>query len=141
LLQEISECGVEASRLSIDPKTMIITDEDVKREKQGVSAMGFTGQGVGAAMSRRILGRFDSTPPLLARNVDELKPFIRDVVEVLDEEYTNGARILLEGTQGAALSLYHGFYPFVTSRDTTVAGCLSEAGIAWNKVRRVIYDM
>ena len=45
---------------------------------------------------------------------------------------------MLEGTQGSALSLYHGFYPHVTSRDSNVAGCLAEAGIAPARVRRVV---
>ena len=45
---------------------------------------------------------------------------------------------MLEGTQGAFLSIYHGSYPHVTSRDTCVAGCLSEAGIAPSLVRRTI---
>ena len=44
----------------------------------------------------------------------------------------------MEGTQGAGLSLYHGQYPYVTSRDTSVAGCLSEAGIPPSRVRRVV---
>jgi adenylosuccinate synthase len=46
--------------------------------------------------------------------------------------------VLLEGTQGTGLSLHHGFYPHVTSRDTTVSGCLAEAGIAALRVRRVL---
>ena len=40
--------------------------------------------------------------------------------------------------EGTALSLHHGFYPHVTSRDTTVSGCLAEAGIAPSRVRRII---
>jgi adenylosuccinate synthase len=44
----------------------------------------------------------------------------------------------LEGTQGTGLSLYHGSYPHVTSRDTTVAGCLAEAGISPHWVRKVV---
>ncbi len=46
--------------------------------------------------------------------------------------------MLLEGTQGTGLSLFHGYYPYVTSRDTTVSGCLSEAGIAPMRVRKVV---
>jgi len=34
--------------------------------------------------------------------------------------------------------LYHGSYPHVTSRDTSVAGCLAEAGIPPSRVRRVV---
>src|SRR5260370_1473368 len=56
----------------------------------------------------------------------------------VEKELSEGKRILIEGTQGTGLSLYHGDYPYVTSRDTTVAGCLSEAGIAPTSVRRVI---
>ena len=47
-------------------------------------------------------------------------------------------RILLEGTQGTTLSLHHGQYPHVTTRDTTVSGCLADAGIAPSNVRKVI---
>jgi adenylosuccinate synthase len=57
---------------------------------------------------------------------------------VLDEAFSRNLRVLLEGTQGTGLSLYHGDYPYVTSRDTTVAGCLAEAGIAVSRVRKVI---
>ena len=59
-------------------------------------------------------------------------------LEVLQETLAENGRICLEGTQGTALSLYHGPYPYVTSRDTTVSGCLSEAGIPPRRVRRVV---
>jgi adenylosuccinate synthase len=45
---------------------------------------------------------------------------------------------MLEGTQGTSLSLHHGHYPHVTSRATTAAGCLAEAGLAARHVRRVM---
>jgi adenylosuccinate synthase len=32
----------------------------------------------------------------------------------------------------------HGGYPYVTSRDTTVAGCLADAGIATTRVRKIV---
>ncbi|WP_241006563.1 adenylosuccinate synthetase, partial [Pseudomonas viridiflava] len=46
--------------------------------------------------------------------------------------------MLVEGTQGSALSIYHGNYPYVTSRDINIAGCLAEAGISPSRVRRII---
>ncbi|HEX5434799.1 MAG TPA: adenylosuccinate synthetase [Candidatus Angelobacter sp.] len=58
--------------------------------------------------------------------------------ELLEKAFASGRRILLEGTQGTGLSLYHGSYPHVTSRDTTVAGCLSEAAIPQNRVRKIV---
>lgn len=136
LLREIADCGVAFDRLSIDPQVMIITEEDRAAESELVSGIGSTGQGVGAATARRIMGR--ANPPLLAKDVPELRPFIRPASEVLDRAYASSQRIFLEGTQGTALSLYHGYYPHVTSRDTTVSGCLAEAGIPASRVRRVV---
>ena len=140
LLQEIAECEVDASRLSIDPQAMIIEPEDLKAEQTLVTSIASTGKGGGHAASRRILGRSGDMdiPVRLARDVPELRPYIRPAREVLDEAYRNGHRILLEGTQGTALSLYHGHYPHVTSRDTTTNGTLAEAGIGPRRLRRVI---
>jgi adenylosuccinate synthase len=136
LLHEIADCGVDFDRLSIDPQVMIITEADRAEEVRLVSGIGSTGQGVGAATARRIMGR--ANPPLMAKDIPELRPFIRSAAEVLDRAYAAGHRIFLEGTQGTALSLYHGYYPHVTSRDTTVSGCLAEAGIPASRVRRVV---
>ena len=44
---------------------------------------------------------------------------------------------MLEGTQGIKLSLLHGEYPFVTSRDTTASTFLGEAGLGPKSVRDV----
>jgi adenylosuccinate synthase len=91
---------------------------------------------VGAATARRITGRQTNT--VLARDIPELAPFLALAYEVLNDAYARGDRVLLEGTQGTGLSLYHGSYPHVTSRDTTVAGCLAEMGVAPARVRKVI---
>jgi adenylosuccinate synthase len=124
LMKEIAECGVEVGRLAIDPMAMIITDADIEGEEQGVVAsIGSTKQGVGHASARRIRERGGEV--VLARDVPDLKPYIRPAREVLDDALGRGDRILVEGTQGTGLSLYHGLYPYVTSRDTTASGCLA----------------
>jgi adenylosuccinate synthase len=97
--------------------------------------IGSTAQGTGRAAIRRIQ-RGSGT--LFAKDVRELKPFIRPAVAVLEEARIEKKKVMLEGTQGTGLSLFHGHYPFVTSRDTTVAGCISESGIPPRAVRRVI---
>jgi adenylosuccinate synthase len=74
----------------------------------------------------------------LARDLPELKPFVRETGRILEKAFSQGDQVLLEGTQGTGLSLFHGYYPHVTSRDTTVAGCLAEAGISATRVRKVI---
>ena len=140
LLEEIAEHNVSANRLSIDPQAMIIENADRALEEKKLQTIGSTSQGVGAASARKIMGRGGKSIPRvrLAKDVPELKPFIREAQEVLEHAFVRRTRILLEGTQGTSLSLHHGHYPHVTSRDTTVAGCLADAGIAVTRVRRVI---
>ena len=135
LRKEVTECDVPVERLKIDPNAMIIEDTDTVAEAELKGRIGSTGQGVGRAASRRILRGADVR---LAKDVPELRPYIRPTLEVLEAGYQRGWRMLLEGTQGTSLSLYHGSYPHVTSRDTTVAGCISEAGVAPRMVRRVV---
>jgi adenylosuccinate synthase len=74
----------------------------------------------------------------LAKHIPELKPFIGNALELLEDAYSRNEKVLLKGTQGTGLSHYHGIYPYVTSRDTIAIGCLAEAGIPPNRVRKVI---
>lgn len=136
LLDEIKECELKENRLMIDQNAMIISDEDIEKEKELIKDIGSTGQGVGAATARRIMDRGKEIE--LAKDIKELKPFLVDSLDVLADAFLSNKKVLLEGTQGTGLSLYHGFYPHVTSRDTTVSACLSEAGIPPSRVRKVI---
>jgi adenylosuccinate synthase len=136
LMEEIAKHGVDAERLSIDPQAMIISPADIKGEDGLVKKIGSTGQGVGFATARRVRGRGGDV--ILAKDVSDLRPFIRQTWSLLEEAYRRNQNILVEGTQGAGLSLYHGSYPHVTSRDTSVAGCLAEAGISPSRVRKVV---
>lgn len=144
LLEEIAECGVTPDRLSIDPQASVILQSDISFEREAgslVSQIGSTGQGVGAATARKILrGQAIAigAPVLLAKDCPELQPFVRDTVGELERYYAQGKRIFLEGTQGTQLSLHHGQYPYVTSRDTTVQGTLADAGIPASRVRKSI---
>ncbi len=50
-----------------------------------------------------------------------------------------GKKVLIEGTQGFGLSLYHSEnYPRSTSRDTTASGFLSEVGISPRMVTEIV---
>jgi adenylosuccinate synthase len=139
LLKEMSECGVGRERLSIDPQAMTIDDEDINFESATLAAtIGSTARGVGAATARKVLRGARGTPVRLANEVEELKPYLHETRLLLESAFSEGKRVFVEGTQGTALSLHHGFYPHVTSRDTTVSGCLAEAGVAPSRVRRII---
>lgn len=137
LLEEIAECQIDNERLSIDEKAIIISPGDVKKERNLVKNISSTGQGVGYATARRITGR-GLKNVVLARDVAKLRPFVQETFKIFEKAFAEGRKILLEGTQGTGLSLYHGPYPHVTSRDTTVAGCLAEAGISPHRVRKII---
>ncbi|MBD5657264.1 MAG: adenylosuccinate synthetase [Candidatus Eremiobacteraeota bacterium] len=139
LLKEISECEIVPDRLSIDPQTMIIEQSDIVEETRTLAGIGSTKKGGGYAAARRLMrGGLGSETVRFARDVEELKPFVRPISEKLDDAYRLGKRVFVEGTQGTELSLYHGPYPFVTSRETTASGTLAEVGIAPGRVRKVI---
>jgi adenylosuccinate synthase len=142
LLKEIADCKLSYARLSIDPNAIIIEKSDIEFENEQLGSISSTCQGVGSATARRILERGKKAENkggvLMAADVPELRLFVRPIAPILEKAYSNLEPILLEGTQGTSLSLYHGEYPYVTSRDTTVAGCLTEAGISPRRVRKVI---
>lgn len=140
LLSEIEKSGIDHNRLFIDPQATIIEPEDIANEEGGVKGtIASTGSGSGEAKARRIRNRGKSDKPVrLAKDVEALRPYLGSTEKHLEFAYRQGHSVLLEGTQGSALSLYHGEYPYVTSRDTNVAGCLAEAGISPSRVRKIL---
>lgn len=138
LLDEIRQHKIGTERLKIDPNATVITAEDKEEERRLVRGMGSTGQGVGAATASNLMNRRPSNKNKVKFHVKRLRGYIGCTHEELESVFRSGGTVLLEGTQGTFLSLHHGFYPFVTSRDTTASGCLAEAGIALNRVRRIV---
>lgn len=142
LMKEIADHRLSGRRLTIDAQAMVIDDWDRRAEGDGLASIATTKQGVGAASARKIVNRGD--PPMLgpavtlARDVPQLIEYVSDVRERLDRLYRITTNVLLEGTQGTALSIHHGLYPHVTSRETSVSGCMADAGISHRRVRRVI---
>ncbi|MFW7355993.1 MAG: adenylosuccinate synthetase [Brucella sp.] len=128
--------------LFIDPQAMIIEEDDIALEEKLLSGISSTKQGVGAAAARKIMGRDVDLPwgpkVRLARDIPELQNYLADVREKVEFALASGKRVMLEGTQGTDLSIHHGSYPHVTSRETSAAGCLSDAGIPFNRLRKVI---
>jgi adenylosuccinate synthase len=139
LMREINECRLDASRLYIDPQAMVIEQSDKEAESSTlVGKIGSTGQGVGSAVARRVLRNANGVETRLAKDIPELAPFMHTTASILEQAFQKGKRVFVEGTQGTGLSLYHGHYPYVTSRDTTVSGLLAEAGIPPARVNRVV---
>ena len=138
LLREIAELGVPYDKLLIDPQAVIIEKEDIEWEVLNLKGqIGSTAQGIGHATARKILYRDPEKKIVLAGTVPELNRYIGDTIEFFGQCLMRGTKILLEGTQGTSLSLHHGHYPHVTSRATTAAACMAEAGISSRHVRRI----
>lgn len=127
LLSEVERFAVRPSRLMIDPQATLISKEDLTLEQPLVERIGSTGCGVGAAAARKLARRGEVE---LAGDNPALAPYLTDVAKLADEHLQAGKNICLEGTQGLGLSLHHGTYPYVTSRDTTAAALCSEAGVS-----------
>ncbi|QZH73955.1 MAG: adenylosuccinate synthetase [Erythrobacter sp.] len=146
LMLEILDHGLTGERLTIDPQVMVIDDDDRRieggsGEGDALTAIATTKQGVGAAVARKVLNRgkpLFGSPVILARDVPQLERFVRPARVVVDRLLREGKPILVEGTQGTELSIHHGRYPHVTSRETTSSGCISDAGIPPGAVRDVI---
>jgi adenylosuccinate synthase len=133
LLKEVEVTGVK-DRLIIDPMAVLIEDRHTDTEKGDehfMLSVGSVGTGLGQAVKERIERR----PLRFAKDEPLLKEFVRDVPALLNKSLARGGDILVEGTQGVKLSLFHGTYPFVTSRDTTAATFLGESGLGPKSVR------
>ncbi len=63
---------------------------------------------------------------------------IIDGVWWINDQYKQGKRILIEGANAAMLDLDFGTYPFVTSSNPTIGGCLTGLGLSHQKLDDVI---
>ncbi|AWR99481.1 adenylosuccinate synthetase [Metallosphaera hakonensis] len=125
-----------SDRFIMDPHVGIITQKEIEEEREDeylMKVIGSTGQGVGMSEAKRILRKLK-----LAKEFRELEKYIADVPETILSSIENEEKVLAEGTQGTYLSLFHGEYPFVTSRNTTSGGVLSEVGVGPKYVKDII---
>jgi adenylosuccinate synthase len=142
LKQEIESLGLPVKRIGIDENSFIIEEKDRGTERSlGLrERLSSTLCGVGAAQSRRVLRNENAR---LARDVSSEHPWIRryltDVSDEVNTALDQEGKVLVEGTQGFGLSLYHSrHYPKTTSRDTTAAAFLSETGLSPLRVSEVV---
>lgn len=130
LFREMRVAGVGPDRLLIDPNAVVISDLEKGEEETRLlgQKIGSTLTGTGAAVSRRVNRLGDVC---LAQHDPQLDAFVRPAVPEMRSILEQQKRIVIEGTQGFGLSILHSpYYPFATSRDTTAAGFVSEAGLS-----------
>ncbi len=135
LMSEIEQLDYPRDRIRISGHARIITDQHKRWEASAglAGAIGSTGSGVGAAVMASVArgaGNFE-LESFEAADHPDLEPFICDTSDHLRGRFDAGHRVVVEGTQGFGLSLLEGgYWPKATSRSTTAAGALAEAGLS-----------
>jgi adenylosuccinate synthase len=135
LLNEISSFQAQR-RTFVDPHCGIIKEEHILQDSTESflkDKIGTTGTGTGPANSDRALRKLS-----LAMDCSEIKDYLSDVSSMIHSDLDKKNNILLEGTQGTYLSLYHGGYPFVTSKDVTASSICADVGIGPKSIDKVI---
>lgn len=130
LIEEIGQCidiiVQKGIRIIIHPHAAVVTAEHILEEAGPMTKIGSTKKGVGAAMIQRI--RRDPDKMNVASSCQALRPYVATVSEYR-EELASSSQVLVEGAQGYGLSMYHGFYPYTTSRDVSIWQILADSGI------------
>ncbi len=135
LKRELRRLRLGPDRVLISPMARIITDEHKQWELTADlgSLIGSTQSGTGAAVMAMTARGATGFPlhSVQANRVSALTPFLKDTTLEVRSLLNAGCRVVIEGTQGYGLSLLQGGYWFkATSRDTSAAGFLAEAGLS-----------
>ena len=133
-LKEIQEFGV-SGRAFMDNNCGIIEQKHLEQDSKGrlKEKIGSTGSGTGPANAERAMRTLK-----MAKDIDSLSSYIKDVPDEINSALKNKEDVLVEGTQGTHLSLWHGTYPFVTSKDVTASGICADIGLGPKNVDEVL---
>jgi len=134
-LEEIKQTSTR-SRVGVDPNCAIIEDKHIQADKASdflKGKIGTTGTGCGPCNADRV-----NRTAKIAQDIDALVPYLTDVSSEVNGLIDDGANVLVEGTQGTFLSLFHGTYPFCTSKDVTASAICSDVGIGPTKISDVL---
>jgi len=134
LLREM-ESTHSMNRAGVDPQCAIIEARHIEADKKGQLAerIRTTGTGTGPCNAERALRTVK-----LAKDLPELQKYLVDVPLVVNQAVDQGKNVIIEGTQGTYLSLYHGTYPYCTSKDVTASSACADVGVGPKKVDEII---
>ena len=125
LLKEINDFDV-SNRAFVDRNCGVIEETHLTEDSKGrlKEKIGSTGSGTGPANAERAMRTLK-----LAKDFESLSSYIEDVPTAVNTAIDSNENVLVEGTQGTHLSLWHGTYPFVTSKDVTASGICADIGL------------
>jgi adenylosuccinate synthase len=132
--KEIEEYGV-SDRAFLDKHCGIIEQNHLDQDSKGrlKEKIGSTGSGTGPANAERAMRTLK-----MAKDIESLSSHIIDVPVEINSALKDQKNVLVEGTQGTHLSLWHGTYPFVTSKDVTASGICADIGIGPKHVDEIL---
>ena len=132
--KEIQEFGA-SGRTFLDKHCGIIEQSHLDQDSKGrlKEKIGSTGSGTGPANAERAMRTLK-----MAKDVESLSSYVTDVPDQINSALKNQENVLVEGTQGTHLSLWHGTYPFVTSKDVTASGICADIGLGPKDVNEVL---
>lgn len=144
LAHELAIYGVPwltGKKLLIHPHAAVVEDYHARQELDtDMTKIGSTAKGCGAAAVERI-GRNPNNPNIAKVRFKgtSLEQYICTEDEYRDALY-QAENVLVEGAQGFSLSMYHGQYPYTTSRDVTPWQIAADCGLPykWASYIRVI---
>ena len=126
VLKELEMTGA-SDRFGVDRHCTVIESSHIEQDKASdylKGKIGTTGTGCGPANVARV-----SRTAKLAEEVPEFERFLADVPKEVNDSIDSGDLVFVEGSQGFGLSLYHGTYPYVTSKDTSASTLAADVGV------------
>lgn len=140
LMKEITNArdNLIGKRIIIHPHAVVVTQAHRDEERKNVK-IGSTMKGSGAAIVDRIARNPDASPvaeECIEQSWLDAIAQMGIAIQVSATEYDDAIRdaelIQIEGAQGYSLSIYHGQYPYTTSRDVTPAQVMADTCMPWN---------
>ena len=146
LMDEIEKYAhlLKGKRIMIHPHAIAIEEYHTQQEIDwGMAKIGSTVHGVGAAMIERVRRNPEDPVTVGSRWVGtEMEQYVCTMEEY--REAINAAEeVIIEGAQGFCLSIYHGAYPYTTSRDVTPWQIAADCGLpySWASYIQIIVSL
>ena len=135
VLKEVKETGTD-KRFGLDPQCAVIEPKHIELDQSDANLKNVvktTGTGTGPCNADRVM-----RVAKMAREIASLKKYLTDVPAVVNGALDDDKNVLIEGTQGTFISLYHGQYPYVTSKDICASAACSDVGVGPTRVDEVV---
>lgn len=137
-IEMLEKIGISVrERLFIDYRVTLVEERHGKAEQGLVKSIGSTGEGAGQSLCEKLMRSPDVAR--VENLIDDFEYYHLNVTDTIRMINNMNGRLLIEGAQGTLLSVHTSpYYPYVTSRECTVAGVLSETGLSLADVENVI---